>query len=98
MANVTNQSVLILDTVADNIVLGTLAIAKIRWVGGTTAGHAATITGGDGKIIWSSLAVAANYVETDTFPGTRTLTCPGTATAGLCVTVLGSGKLYIYIA
>jgi hypothetical protein len=98
MANIlTNPSVLILDTAANNIVTGTIAISKIRWVGATTGGHAATLTGGDGKIIWSSVASAANYVENDSFGG-RPLVCGGTATLGLCVSVLASGILYIYLA
>ena len=100
MANIINQSPLILDTVANNIVTGTIFIAKIRWVGGTTAGHAATITDSGGRVIWTSVAAGTNYVEIDTFPASHFLVCSGdvTAATGLCVTALQSGKLYVYLA
>lgn len=88
---------LILDTVANNIVLGTTFIAKIRWVGSTTAGHAATITDGNARVIWTSLASGSNYVETDTYPPPIALKCVGTTSTGLCVTTLSSGTLYVYM-
>lgn len=86
-----------LDTVANNIVTGTQFVAKIRWVGATTAGHTATITDGNARVIWTSNASGANYVETDTFPSPVPLKCVGTSTTGLCVTVLSSGILYVYL-
>ena len=103
MANVTNQTPLILDTVANNIVTGQLFIAKIRWViaSGGVAGDTATITDGNGKIIWTSASGATGqYVETDTYPSPKPLYCAGDSVAGtgLCVTALAHGKLYIYPA
>lgn len=85
-----------LDTVANNIVTGTVWVMKIRWVGATTAAHAATITDGNGRVVWTSLASGSNYVETDTYPPSSVLKIVGTASTGLCVTTLSSGVLYIY--
>jgi len=98
MANTTNQTPYILDTVANNIVTGTIWIAKIRWVGATTLGHECQIKDGAGKIIWDSFALGASYVETDTYPMPHHLVCQGDATTGISVTILASGKLYIYLA
>ena len=85
-----------LDTVASNIVLGQRWIAKVRWVGATVAGHVATISDGTGRVIWTSFASGANYVETDSYPTPKALYCVGTATTGLTITTLSSGTLFIY--
>ena len=87
-----------LDSTGSNVVLGQRWIAKIRWVGATTAAHAATLSDGSGRVIWTSLASGSNYVETDTYPGNKPLYSQGTATTGLTVTTLSSGVLYVYEA
>lgn len=63
-------------------------IRKIRWVGGTTAGHAVTIKNKDDQVIWNSVAVAANFVDDSDLWGTRL--------DGLKITGPGSGFVYIY--
>jgi len=98
MANNVSQTPYILDTVANNIVTGTIFIGKLRWVGATTAGHACTIKDGAGNVIWTSLASGVNYVETDTYPQSHFLVCQGTSTTGLSISVLQSGIVYVYLA
>jgi len=70
----------------------TIRIKSIRWVGATTAGHAAEVQDGGGEIIWSSLASGANYVESDLIENIHT------HWVGLKVPTLASGKLYIEYA
>lgn len=67
-----------------------LRVKGIRWVGATTAAHAAILKDKNGKVKWSSVASGANYVESDTI-----YTRPGQNWDGLTVDTLGSGKLYV---
>lgn len=92
MANAIDRTPIVLDTVANNIYTTTTSWAKVRWVGATTAGHAATITNAAGHVVWTSVAAGANNVEIDTFVTPRPLIAQG----GLNVTVLNSGILYLY--
>jgi len=98
MANITNQSPLILDSTGTNIVTGPVWISKIRWVGATVAGHVATINDGGNRVVWTSVAAGPNNVENDTFAGPSYLTVSGDASTGLGLQTLQSGKLYIYLA
>jgi sugar (pentulose or hexulose) kinase len=78
----------IIDTAgAGLVVTGSVNIRKVRWVGATTAGHTAVITDANDRVIWASVAPAANYVESDTVNHN--------AEGGYKVPTLGSGKLYI---
>lgn len=87
-ANDLTGQVWIIDTASatalSTTVTGTLS--GVRWVGATTAAHAATIQDGQGRVLWSSVANAANYVEAD---------APGLSFRGLIVPTLGSGTLYL---
>ncbi len=92
MANVFRKGLIVADTVAA-ATTAPVVISKIRWVGATTAGHAATITNTAGNVFWSTVASGANYVESDDFAqrdqSKRTMD-------GITVSALGSGTLYIY--
>ena len=90
MANDIAGSPLILDTV-EAVLAATVKVRnpEIRWVGATTAGHVATITDAAGRVIWTSEANAANYVERDIARGNW---------LGLTVSALQSGILYVYLA
>ena len=88
MSNVMTQSPLVIDTVgATSAKTGAICIERIRWVGATTAAHAVTITDTAGSTIWASHAPTTNYTEESEINQWFN---------GLIVTVLGSGKLYIY--
>jgi len=68
-----------------------LRIKGIRWVGATTAGHTAVIQDKNARVVWSSVASGANYVESDLInDGDR-----GWNWDGLVVATLASGILYI---
>ena len=68
-----------------------LRVRGVRWVGGTTAGHLATIKDQNGRIVWTSVAAGANHVESDlTNSGPN-----GWNWDGLIVDDLDSGILYI---
>lgn len=96
MANIRRKGLYIIDTAgAGDIEANSvgITIAKIRWVGGTTAGHEAKVTDAFDNVFWDTFATGANYVESDDFAqrnaSKRTID-------GLRVPTLGSGKLYIY--
>lgn len=100
MANLVVGKVIILDTVGDVASLfgagqdrAPLMITKVRWVGGTTAGHAAQV-GDNGAaataIKWDSLCQAANIPQESDFQASPL------NFNGLKVLALGSGKLYLY--
>ena len=68
-----------------------LRVRGVRWVGATTAGHTAVIQDKNARIVWSSVATGANYVESDMVnTGDR-----GWDWDGLIVPTLASGILYI---
>lgn len=94
MANNIQNNPLIIDTAGAGTLISTpFRIKKVRWVGGTTAGHEATITDQNGTVFWTSVAVGVNYVEETDF---STMDRARTVLNGLKVPTLGSGKLYIY--
>lgn len=63
-------------------------VTGIRWDGGTTASHAATVTDTAGVVKWNHIHAAATLGPVESTIAFRT--------KGLKVTVLGSGTLYIY--
>jgi hypothetical protein len=96
MANIRRNGVYIIDTAgAGDIepIACHVTVSKIRWVGGSTAGHEAKVTDSADNVFWDAFATGANYTESDDFaqrnPSKRTL-------KGLRVPTLASGKLYIY--
>ena len=92
MANDLTLNPLKIDTAGNDLLTTPLRVRKIRWVGGTTAGHTAVIQDQNSNPFWSSVASAANYVEESDF---STDDSQRTVLNGLSVT-LGSGTLYIY--
>ncbi len=92
MANDFTSNPWIIDTAGSTVLCTDLIRVKgVRWVGGTTAGHAATITDKAGKVKWTSLASGANNVEGDDINSPP----QGWNWDGLIVPTLASGKLYI---
>src|SRR6267142_2538687 len=94
LANDFTSNPWIVDTPAATILsTDQIRVRGVRWVGATTAGHAAEIQDQAGKVKWSSVASGANYVEADL------LNSPpiGFNANGLKVPTLASGKLYIEI-
>ena len=91
VANDLSGPVYRVDTASDGSLLRSLSFSfrmmGVRWVGATTAGHAATIEDGNCHTMWSSVANASNYVEADAprIP----------AFSGLKVPRLDSGTLFI---
>lgn len=97
MANIFKEHRFILDTAGSTLLRSTLApgaprdlyIKGIRWVGATTAAHAAVIQDEDGVVYWESLAAGSNYVESDLTERVWQ--------KDFKLTTLGSGRLYIYL-
>lgn len=100
MANVFTKQRFILDTAGATLLAASLApdllrslplkIKHIRWVGATTAGHAATIVDSTGLVLWESLASGANYVEADRIEAPWF--------TDFALTALQSGRLIITLA
>ena len=67
----------------------TFVATKIRWVGGTTAGHTASVQNNASKVQFAAEATGANYSESEHFD-------PPLIFEGLKVPTLASGVLYIY--
>lgn len=92
MANNTALNPIRIDT-SGAATTSVIVISKIRWVGATTAGHAATIQDANGNTFWTSLCPGSNYVEESDFTTTnlnhRTMN-------GITASALDSGVLYIY--
>ncbi len=94
MANNLQQNPLIIDTASGSALLThAFRIKKIRWVGGTTAGHEAVLQHQNGQVFWASVCPGANYVEETDF---SLMGQHRTVLNGIKVPTLGSGKLYIY--
>lgn len=89
MANDVSGNPLILDTANTSAVVDPrgLIIDKFRWVGATTAGHQAVVKDGRGKVIFDSVADAANFVDESH---------DRAVAKGLIMHTLASGKIYIY--
>lgn len=88
MANVQNSDIWIVDTAASTMVDSrNVKVKSVRWVGATTAGHAAEIQGVDNRVLWSSVAAGANNVESELVERWWM--------GGFKVPTLASGKLYI---
>lgn len=95
MANSTTLNPLVIDTSGASAILTTpIRIRKIRWTGGTTAGHTAIVKDQNDNAFWESIASGSNYVEESDF---STIDSNSIRINGLKVTALGSGKLYIYM-
>ena len=95
MANDLTGNPLIVDTGAStNLLTGPVFINKMIWDEPTTAAHDLTVTNSLSNVIWD--IDARNYgngvQETWDNPD------PNTAYDGLKVTVIDSGKLYIYLS
>jgi hypothetical protein len=86
MSNVLSGNPWIVDTVSTSLTTNDVYIARLRWVGATTAGHTVTVQDGASNHIWGSVASASNNVEDA--PIHRIY-------SGLQVPTLGSGTLYI---
>lgn len=97
MANIYNANPIIIDTVMGagitNERIMPIHVKTIRWVGGTTAGHQATITDGSAgaSILWRAICQNANIEINSLLPQMLTW-------KNFRVTVLASGILYIYHA
>lgn len=97
MANSVAGAVWAIDTAAAATVqAGVTFVTKVRWVGGTTAGHEAKVTDVADRVVFHAIATGANYsaesvYSAGTFPGALPVT-------DLKIPTLGSGTLYIEIA
>ena len=98
MSNILTGNPLILDTAADNLLVGPIHITKIRWVGATAVDHAAQLEDAAERVVWEA-------TQTDIGTGTNILSrepestfVPPLLITGLSLGVLGSGKLYVYYA
>ena len=90
MANNLTDNPMILDTAGGGVLTSArIQPAKIRWDGATTAGHTLLIKDSAGIVKYTSTAGGANNVEESTF-------VPHETWAGLELTTLSSGKVYIY--
>lgn len=97
MANSIAGAVWAVDTAAAATVQsGVTYVTKIRWVGGSTAGHEARVTDVADRVVFHAIATGPNYTNetlysAGIFPGALPVT-------NLKVPTLGSGTLYIEIA
>lgn len=92
MANQLTVNPWIIDTPgAGTLFAGANKIKSVRWVGATTAAHAAEIQDTAGNVRWSSVAAGANNLEIDEVSEQNYYT-------GIKVPTLQSGKLYIELA
>ena len=92
MANDITSNPLIADTAsATTLTDGTFKATKIRWVGGTTAGHTVSVQDKNSIVKFAAEATGANYTESEHFD-------PPLILEGVKVPTLGSGKIYIYVA
>jgi len=92
MANQTTTDPWVIDTAGAGVLFaGRNRIKGVRWVGGTTAGHAASITDTAGNVRWASVCPGANNVEIDEVDEREYRT-------GIVVPTLASGVLYIEFA
>ena len=97
MANSIAGAVWAVDTAAAATVqAGVTFVTKVRWVGGSTAGHEAKVTDVSDRVVFHAIATGANYTAESVysqgmFPGSLPVT-------DLKVPTLGSGTLYIEIA
>ena len=97
MSNITNTNPMVLDTAAA-VVTNTLYITGIRWVPGTgrDVDDTAVISDKNGNVLWADSIDdigAANNVIIQ--PRQSHFTYPIKA-AGLTVTTLSGGKIYVY--
>jgi len=83
----TNNGYLVKCTAASDEVTGQFRVTTVRWVGGTTAGHTCEITDSDDKVVFSSTADGANFI--DIHPLFRQMN-------GIKVATLDSGTIYLY--
>lgn len=90
MANDLNGPVWTVDTAsATAITRNTVRLSGVSWVSkSATAGDDVTITDLNGRNVWVSVASGSNYRERD---------APMRVCAGLVVTVLDSGTLYLEV-
>lgn len=94
MANTLAQNPYILDTAgAGTITTNLLRVKKIRWVGAATAGHRCVLTDQFDNVFWESFSSGANYVEESDF---TTYSSQSAVLNGIKITVMDSGKLYLY--
>jgi hypothetical protein len=90
MANDLTTNPLVVDTAAATVLWTDYFKPKsVRWVGATTAGHAAEIQDQNGKVMYRAVADGANFIDDALIeredPGWN----------GFKVPTLDSGKLYI---
>jgi len=94
MANNLTINPYVLDTPGGGtITTNVLHLKKLRWVGATAAGHQCVLTDQSGNVFWESFAAGANYVEETDF---STYNQKGNTLNGIRLTILGSGRLYLY--
>lgn len=94
MANNLTFNPLRLDTASGSVLTTeSYRVKKIRWVGGTTAGHQVILQDQHSNTLWETVASGSNYVEETDFTWNTTNTV---VLSGIRLPTLGSGKLYIY--
>jgi len=91
MPNDTSRRPWSLDTAAV-ITTDIMRIKKLRWIGGTTAGHVCRVEDNNGERIWESAANGANFVDESGFDD------KGEQFPGLEVATIDSGILYVHYA
>ena len=93
MANVTDNNPWVLDTTGV-ITTEDVYVAKLRWVGGTTAGHTAVVHDKNSKVEYEALATGANNLDEIDFSGEI---ASAKLFRGFDLETLSSGKLYVYL-
>jgi len=97
MANDTDHNPWVIDTASGTLITAEdVYLDAIRWVGATTAGHQCVIQDGNSNVIFESLANGANFIDERSFGAEYT--GPRRVIAGIKVTTLGSGKVYLHLA
>ena len=93
MANDVTNNPWVLDT-AGVITTEDMYVGKLRWVGGTTAGHTAVVHDKNSKVEYEALAVGANNLDEIDFSGEVS---SAKLFRGFDLETLSSGKLYVYL-
>ena len=97
MANDTDHNPWVIDTASSTLITAEdVYLDAIRWVGATTASHQCIIQDGNSNVIYEGLASGANFIDERSFGAEYA--GPRRVVAGIKVTILGSGKVYLHLA
>lgn len=99
MANVLTGNPFILDTAADNLILGNIKITKLIWdLSGSAAviGDTCILENASEVVIWERTVGEIGTVTNDMVPIYESDFNPPFVSVGISLGALGDGKLYIY--